>query len=121
MKEKWNNRYSSDEYFFGKEPNDFLKESIDNLANGKALFIGDGEGRNSVYAASLGWNVDCIDISDVGKDKAEKLADEKNVKINYQIDDALHFQYPKETYDVIAIIYFHIEEELKRKSPSTIL
>ncbi len=83
MKNKWNDRYSSEEYFFGKEPNDFLKEEIGKLAPGKALFIGEGEGRNSVYAASLGWEVDAIDISNVGKEKALKLAEDKNVNINY--------------------------------------
>ena len=89
MKQKWNDRYSSEEYYFGKEPNDFLKESIENISPGKALFVGDGEGRNSVYAAKLGWSVDSIDISDIGKSKADKLAAENNVKINYILADAI--------------------------------
>ena len=115
MKEKWNNRYSSEEYYFGKEPNEFFKEEIEKLTPGKALFIGDGEGRNSVYAAKIGWNVDCIDISETGKEKAENLAKENNIEINYQIEDAIEYNYPKETYDAIVIIYFHIEEEFREK------
>lgn len=115
MLEKWNNRYSSNEYFFGKEPNDFFKEEIDKIPHGKALFIGDGEGRNSVYAAKLGWQVDSIDISDVGKTKAEKLAEENKVKINYIIADAIEFNYAKENYDLIAVIYFHTDEEYREQ------
>ncbi len=113
MKEKWNNRYSSEEYYFGKEPNAFFKEEISKLQPGKALFIGEGEGRNSVYAAKLGWNVDCIDISEIGKEKALNLAKENNVEINYIVEDVLEYDFPKETYDSIVIIYFHIEEELR--------
>ena len=111
MQDKWNERYNSAEYFFGKEPNDFFKEVIDNIQPGKALFIGEGEGRNSVYAASLGWEVDAIDVSNVGKQKAEKLAIEKEVKINYMISNAFDFSYPKEKYDMVVLIYFHISIE----------
>jgi SAM-dependent methyltransferase len=115
MKQKWNDRYNSDEYYFGKEPNDFFKEEIEKINPGNALFIGDGEGRNSVYAAKLGWRVDSIDISEIGKSKAEKLAEENNVKINYVVSDALEFNYPKETYDLLAVIYFHVDEEFRHQ------
>lgn len=113
MKDKWNNRYSSEEYFFGKEPNEFFKEIIDKLHPGKALFVAEGEGRNSVYAASIGWQVDAIDISDIGKEKAEKLAEEKKVEINYQVSDAFEFEYALNNYDAIVLIYFHIASELR--------
>lgn len=115
MKQKWNDRYNSDEYFFGKEPNDFFKEEIDKISPGTALFIGDGEGRNSVYSAKLGWKVDSIDISEVGKSKAVRLAAENNVKINYIVADALEFDYPKEIYDLIALVYFHIDEDFREQ------
>lgn len=115
MNNKWDDRYSTEEYFFGTEPNEFLKEEIEKLSTGKALFIGEGEGRNSVFAATLGWEVDCLDISKVGKEKALKLADSKSVKINYEIGDALNFDYPKDTYDAIALIYFHVEKEYRKE------
>ena len=115
MKQKWNDRYSSEEYYFGKEPNDFFKEEIDKLQPGKALFIGDGEGRNSVYAAKIGWSVNSIDISDVGKNKAEKLASENKVKINYVLADALEFNYPVENYDLVVVIYFHVDENFREQ------
>lgn len=113
MKSKWDNKYSSEEYFFGTDPNDFLKEEIEKLAPGKALFIGEGEGRNSVFAATLGWEVDCIDVSEVGKEKALKLAGNNNVKINYEIGDALNYNYLNDTYDAVVLIYFHVDKELR--------
>lgn len=121
MKEKWNNRYRSEEYYFGKEPNEFFKDEIEKLIPGKALFIGDGEGRNSVYAAKLGWNVDCLDISENAKEKAENLARENNVKINYKIADAIEYNYPGETYDAIFVIYFHVDEELRENFDNQII
>ena len=45
------------------------------------LFLGEGEGRNAVYAAKLGWQVDAVDFSSSAKDKALKLAKENKVKI----------------------------------------
>ena len=121
MKDKWNNRYSSEEYFFGEEPNAFFKETIDKLNPGKALFVAEGEGRNSVYAASIGWQVDAIDISDIGKEKADKLAKEKKVEINYQVTDAFEFEYAQNNYDAIVLIYFHIPSELREDYFSKII
>ena len=73
MNEFWNERYGIQEYLYGTEPNVFLKQQLDNLTPGKILFLGEGEGRNSVYAASIDWLVDAYDSSSVGKEKAEKL------------------------------------------------
>ncbi|MGQ9644743.1 MAG: SAM-dependent methyltransferase, partial [Ignavibacterium sp.] len=52
-KQYWNERFSSEDYIYGTEPNTFLKEQLENLKPGKALFLGEGEGRNAVYAATL--------------------------------------------------------------------
>lgn len=115
MKEKWNNRYSEEEYNYGKNPNEFLKAELKNVEPGKILFVGEGEGRNAVYAATLGWTVDAFDYSEIGKDKAEKLANEFEVKINYSIIDFAMYE-PKESYyDAVGIFFIHLEEQLRAK------
>ncbi len=73
-KDFWDKRYSEEEFAYGTTPNEFVKSVIDKLKPGKALFLGEGEGRNAVYAASLGWNVDAVDFSESAKEKALKLA-----------------------------------------------
>lgn len=113
MKEKWNNRYRGENYYFGKEPNDFLKTEIQKLTPGRALFIGEGEGRNSVYAAKLGWDVDAIDLSEEGMRKALMLAKENSVNINYKIGDALTEEITNDLYDSVILIYFHIHNDLR--------
>ena len=63
-KEMWNERYSADEYAYGTSPNEFFRKNIEQLPPGKILLPGDGEGRNAVYAAALGWDVTAFDMSD---------------------------------------------------------
>lgn len=111
MKEYWNNRFNTAEYIFGKRPNKFFKQEIDKLIPGKILFIAAGEGRNAVYAAKQGWQVDAIDYSRRAKEKALLLASKNNTKINYQISDVFDCTFPVNTYDVIVSIHFHCREE----------
>ena len=71
---KWDTRYNTEEYVFGKRPNRFLIDSASSLAPGKVLCLGEGEGRNAVYLASIGWKVTAVDISPYGIKKARLLA-----------------------------------------------
>ncbi|RJP73007.1 MAG: class I SAM-dependent methyltransferase [Ignavibacteriales bacterium] len=113
MQQKWNDRYSTEEYIFGTEPNQFLKDELEKIKPGKILLIAEGEGRNAVYAAKSGWQVDAIDFSSVAKEKALKLAAKNKVSINYEIHDLAEYTPPKNLYDVIGIFYLHIPIELR--------
>ena len=62
-KQFWDDRYSSGNYIYGTQPNRFFKEQIDKLEPGKLLLPAEGEGRNAIYAAREGWQVDAFDIS----------------------------------------------------------
>lgn len=108
----WNEKFSSEDYLYGKEPNHFLKEELDKRKVGKIIFLGEGEGRNAVYAAKLGWQVTAVDESEEGKKKALKLAKENNVSINYLIDNVLNFE-TREKFDAVVMIYLHIHDDLK--------
>lgn len=115
MKEFWNQRYADKEYKHGKNPNDFLKEELPKLLPGKILFIGEGEGRNAVFAATLGWQVDAMDFSEEAKSKAEKLAEEFGVKINYRLSAFEEFVPKENYYDAAGIFFIHQSEEMKTK------
>lgn len=114
-KEFWNSRYSNEQYSYGTEPNQFFKSYLDNLKPGKALFLGEGEGRNSVYAAKLKWNVDAVDFSDSAKDKAINLANKNNVKINYTVCDLSEYNFAEENYDLVVMIFLHLPSELAKR------
>jgi tellurite methyltransferase len=103
---RWNDRFGRKEFAFGKEPNPFLKKHVRLLPKGKALDIASGEGRNAVFLAQHGFEVDAVDISEKGLKKAQKLARENGVKINTFLIDLDQYQIEKEQYDLIANFYF---------------
>jgi ubiquinone/menaquinone biosynthesis C-methylase UbiE len=105
--EFWNQRYSNAEYVYGEEPNQFFASQISKLKTGSLILPCEGEGRNAVYAASLGWHVNAFDGSQEGKNKALKLAQKKLVNIEYIIEDAIEIHYPNSSVDVVAFIYAH--------------
>ena len=85
--ERWNDRYSNEAFAYGEEPNLYLKEQLEKLSTGDILFAAEGEGRNAVFAAKLGWNSSAFDISIEGKNKALQLAESNNVSIDYRVGE----------------------------------
>lgn len=115
MKEFWNNRYSAEEYIYGKEPNAYFRQIIQRMKPGRLLVPGAGEGRDAVFAAQLGWQVYAFDQSRVGKEKALALASEKGVAIVYHIADVSEVEFPSQSFDLIAIIYFHLPRSARQE------
>ncbi|MFN4234226.1 MAG: class I SAM-dependent methyltransferase [Bacteroidia bacterium] len=115
MKQFWNERYSEQEFVYGKEANIFFAETISKLPVGKIILPCEGEGRNGVYAASLGWEIYSFDSSEIAKTKALKLCHEKKVNINYIIDDAEVINYSENSADVVAFIYAHFPAQNRKK------
>lgn len=111
--ERWNERYSKEEFAYGKQPNNYLKEQLEKLDPGKILFAAEGEGRNAVFAASLGWTVSAFDISTEGKKKALLLAAANKVTIDYRVGELLALDYKNEEFDAIALIYAHFPAAIK--------
>lgn len=111
----WNDRYSKNEYAFGKQPNNYLKEQLEKLNAGTILFPAEGEGRNAVFAATCGWIVAAFDISVEGKNKALQLATNNNVTIDYQIGELPALNYNPDQFDAIALIYAHFPANIKSK------
>jgi len=111
--ERWNERYSSNEFAYGEEPNNYLKEQLEKLDAGTILFPAEGEGRNAVFAAKLGWTVSAFDISTQGKNKAFQLAEANHVTIDYQVGELQALNYNIGQFDAIALIYAHFPADIK--------
>jgi len=105
-KRRWDERFGSKEFALGKEPNPFLKKHIHLLPKGKALDMATGEGRNAVFLAQNGFEVDAVDISEKGLKKTRKLAREKGVKVNALLVDLDHYEIERDRYNLIANFYF---------------
>jgi len=118
--DRWNDRYSTDEFAYGEQPNNYLKEQLTNLETGTILFPAEGEGRNAVFAAKLGWKVSAFDISIEGKNKALQLAENNNVSIDYQVGELQELDYEVEQFDAIALIYAHFPSAIKSSYHKTL-
>lgn len=107
----WNQRYADDVYAYGTEPSDWLREHLPDGEGRSILFPAEGEGRNAVYAASLGWSSHAFDFSVEGRRKAMALADHRKVDIDYRIGCPELMTYPAASFDAIALIYAHFSAE----------
>ncbi|PIQ98230.1 MAG: SAM-dependent methyltransferase [Nitrospinae bacterium CG11_big_fil_rev_8_21_14_0_20_56_8] len=106
-KEKWNQKYTGPDYISGRDPSEWLVLNRDLLAGGgRALDLAAGEGRNSIYAAERGYQVAALDISEVALAKAERLANEKNIKISTVIADLDSISFETDAYDLILCFNF---------------
>ena len=104
--ERWNKRFSAGEYIFGKAPNAFLASQRALFEPGmRVLSVADGEGRNSVWLASLGLDVTAFDFSPVGVEKARALAREAGVKVDHRLCDIFRWDWAERTYDAVVVIF----------------
>jgi len=99
-------KFRRKKYALGTEANPFLRKYIRLLPRGKALDVAAGEGRNTVFLAQHGFDVEAVDISKEGLSKARKLARVKGVKIKTFLADLDHYPIAKERYDLITDFYF---------------
>lgn len=102
----WEERYATPEYIYGKEPTDFLRENVKLLPKGKALVLAMGEGRNAVFLAQNGFEVEGCDISPRALEKAQLLAKERGVSLKAFQADLDNYQLPRGAYDVVACFYY---------------
>lgn len=113
MRDLWNARFSQDKSVYGLTPNQFLADELELLAPGSLLLPAEGQGRNAIFAANLGWQVHAFDFSEVARDQALAFAAAEEVDITYDIMDYAHLQLPAATYDAAALIYAHTPPGLR--------
>jgi SAM-dependent methyltransferase len=110
----WDARYSGQDFFYGREPNIFFKQFLSiQIKTGKLLLPAEGEGRNAVYAAKLGWDVDAFDSSKVARENTLKFANEEDVNVNYTLHDIAAYVPGIDKYDLIALVFVHLPEGLR--------
>jgi SAM-dependent methyltransferase len=111
----WQERFSTPDYRFGKEPNEFLVRCKPLLPRtGKALAVADGEGRNGVWLARQGLDVLSIDFSPAAQAKARALAAEANADISVVEADVHAWPYPEDAFDVVAEIFTQFSPPAER-------
>ena len=109
----WNERYSQPGYAYGTEPNQFLVSVSGRIPRSRVLSLTEGEGRNGVYLAGLGCEVTGVDGSEVGLEKAKKLAAEQGVKISTVVADLKDFSIEPESWDGIISIFSQLPSAIR--------
>lgn len=89
--------------FFKNVPDENLVSYFSNnyLEAGKVLELGCGPGRNAVFLADKGCEVDAVDSSQEALKWADERAEEYNVNVNFIKEDIFQLQFEENTYDLV--------------------
>lgn len=110
----WNERYASDDFVYGTEPNSFLEQYAQILI-GPVLSLAEGEGRNAVFLASRGLDVLAVDGSEVGLAKARQLAASRGVAIRTEVADLATYEPPENSFGSVISISAHLPSLIRKR------
>ncbi len=109
----WDERYSQPGFAFGTEPNEFLVAAAGRIPVGPVLSLGEGEGRNAAYLASLGHRVVAVDQSEVGLAKARRLAADRGLTIETVCADLEGYPIEPGAWAGIVSIFCHLPRRVR--------
>lgn len=116
----WDERFSSEHYVYGEEPNSFLVEQWNRYEldkhKGKVLCLAEGEGRNAVYLAERGHSVTTVDLSEVGLQKAARLAQTRGVALETVHADLATYAPDTDIYSAVVMIFAHTPTDIRKRS-----
>ena len=113
-REAWNQRYADAELVWSAEANRFVVQEVSDLPPGRALDLGAGEGRNAIWLAERGWRVTAVDFSDIGLQKARRLAEARGVEIDWTEADLRSYSPAPNAFDLVVLLYIHLPAEERR-------
>lgn len=102
----WNERYGEKERIWSGNPNARLAEVVSELAPGRALDLGCGEGGDARWLAQQGWHVVAVDVSDTALQRAAADAGELAARIDFQRHDLMQ-TFPDGSYDLVSAQFLH--------------
>jgi SAM-dependent methyltransferase len=111
----WDQRFQAPAYAYGEAPNDFLVWAAPQVKLGKALSLCEGEGRNAVHLAKLGFEVTAVDFSQVGLLKAQALADLHKVSMQYIVSDLKDFHLEDNAWDLVVSVFAQPEVLVRQR------
>jgi len=112
----WNKRFDTPDYIFGRAPNEYLQTQAErHLKKGDAvLCVADGEGRNSVWLAKQGMQVDAFDLSEVALKKAIALAREEAGYVQFTLASTDSWDWQQNQYDAVVGIFIQFADPVMR-------
>ncbi len=85
----WDEKFNTKKYIYGELANEFVLEKFSNNtdSNERIVLLAEGEGRNAIYLAKLGYDITTFDMSEVAINKQIDLAKKENVSITTNYGD----------------------------------
>lgn len=115
-KAMWDERFSHAEPVYGEAPNEFVQLQIFRLQPGAKVFVpADGYGRNGIWLARQGFQVQTVDLSPVGVERARKAAEAVGVKMTQEVADLASWNWPSDEFDAVISIFFHMPSDARGK------
>jgi SAM-dependent methyltransferase len=108
----WNERYRSGEFDPPDAPSPLVERTIGSLPEGRALDVATGTGRNALFLAEQGYEVDAVDISDEALAIARERADERSLSVNWTRGDLDEHSFPENAYDVVTMSFYRAFDRL---------
>jgi len=111
----WEDRYAAtDAYLFGEEPAQVLLENPWlAVPEGRALFVADGEGRNSVHLAKTGMTVTSFDLAPTAVARARDLASKMGVSVQSHVSTWEEWDWAQ-SFDVVVGIFIQFMPPAQR-------
>ncbi len=105
LSSNWDQRYR--EHGWSSVPDPHLSALVARLTPGRALDLGCGTGRNSLFLARLGWAVTGVDASAVGLEMASEQMVAEDLTWETQQADLTNYS-PSTTYDLVVVANIHL-------------
>ncbi|ELZ80389.1 methylase involved in ubiquinone/menaquinone biosynthesis [Haloferax larsenii JCM 13917] len=111
---EWDERFRDGTYPTDPDPSPVLRAHVETFPEGRALDVATGTGRNSLFLAERGYDVDALDFSEEGLRIVRERARETGVEDRIETiqADAKTYDFPEHTYDVITISYYKTLDRL---------
>jgi SAM-dependent methyltransferase len=110
----WDERFAGDGFAYGTKPSRWLVENAHLLPPGlPVLALGEGEGRNAVFLAGLGFEVEAVDGSPVGLAKARRLAESRGLSLRTTVADLADLVPAAGRYGAVLLVFLHLPPALR--------
>lgn len=105
----WDHRYAADQQMWSANPNGTMVREVTDLAPGRALDVGAGEGADALWLAERGWDVTACDISRTALARIDAEAGRRRLTVRtLHVDANAPDAFPSGTYDLVSAQYASI-------------
>ena len=105
----WDERYRETDLMWSAGPNVFVEREVGSLPPGRALDLAAGEGRNAIWLAGRGWEVEAVEFSPVAIEKGRALAGRDNAAVTWRSAD-LTAEPDLASADLVLHVYLHLPQ-----------